>query len=150
MNKVDIREATESDLGTIDKLAKELIQSVENREGITDDVVSKNCRTLLDTPNSYILLAEINGKGVGFISITIRKTIIHSGLSGLVDEFIVSKDHRGKGLGKELIDAAVGKCRKLGCCEVEVGTEFANNNAREFYKRYGFKERGVLLQKDLL
>ena len=149
MNNVLIRIAKESDLPTIRKLAREFVDSVENREGISKDVVSKNSRNVLKDPSSYILLAEIDGKAVGFIHFTTRTTIIHSGPSGLIDELAVSKRYREKGVGKELISAAVEKCKKLGCCEAEVSTEFTNTSAREFYKRIGFEERGVIFEKDL-
>ena len=71
MNNVLIRIAKESDLPTISKLVRELVDSVENREGINKDLVSRNCQTLLHTPNSHILLAETDGKAVGLINFTV-------------------------------------------------------------------------------
>ena len=149
MNQVVIRKATQSDLSTIYELAIELTDSVKNSGGTAKDVLSENSRNVLTNPNSYILLADTEGKVIGFISFMTRKTIIHSGLCGLIDELVVSKRHRGKGVGKELISAAIEKCKKLGCCEVEVSTEFTNVNAREFYKHGGFEETGVILEKHL-
>ena len=149
MNNILIRKAKECDLPRISKLAEELIQSVDNREGIAQEVMLSNCHELLENPYCYILLAEINDKVVGFISFTTRKTILHSGLSGLIDELIVSQNNRGKGIGKKLISAAVEKCKHLGCCEVEVSTEFANTKARGFYKTCGFTERGIHFEKEL-
>jgi ribosomal protein S18 acetylase RimI-like enzyme len=68
----------------------------------------------------------------------------------LIDELVVASSFRDKGVGRELLDAAVEKCKQLGCSEVEVSTEFTNTKAKEFYKRCGFEERGVILEKDLL
>jgi len=96
------------------------------------------------------LVAEINGAIIGLIHFTIRKTLLHSGPSGLIDELVVTRSYRSRGIGGQLIDAATQKCKQLGCCEVEVSTEFANTNAREFYRKCGFEERGVILEKDLL
>ncbi len=149
MNQVVIRKATQSDLSTIYELAIELVESVKDVEGIAKDVVRQNCRNVLTNPNSYILLAGTEGKVIGFISFMTRKTIIHSGLCGLIEELVVSKRYRGKGVGKELINAAVEECKKLRCCEVEVSTEFTNVNAREFYKHCGFEETGVIVEKHL-
>ncbi len=104
MNQVVIRKATQSDLSTIYELAIELVESVKDVEGIAKDVVRQNCRNVLTNPNSYILLAETEGKVIGFISFMTRKTIIHSGLCGLIDELVVSKRYRRKGVGKELIN----------------------------------------------
>lgn len=149
MNNILIRRVIKSDIATVSKLAIELIDSVKNSEGIARDVLSENSRNALTNPNSYILVAETEGKVIGFISFMTRNTIVHSGPCGLIDELVVSKRHRRKGVGKELIKAAVEECKKLRCCEVEVSTEFTNVNAREFYKHCGFEETGVIFEKHL-
>ncbi len=149
MADIIIREARESDLLTIKKLTLEFIEAMGNTEGIDIKLIAENCRNLLSEANSYILVAEIEGIVVGFINFTTRKTILHRGLSGLIDEIIIAKGYRGKGIGKQLLSNAIEKSRRLGCCEVEVSTEKTNIKAREFYRQCGFTERGVLFEMDL-
>jgi len=149
MTEVLIREAKESDLLTIGKLTLELIEAMGSTEGIDIKLIAENCRNLLSEVNSHILVAEIEGMVAGFVNFTTRKTILHRGLSGLIDELIVAKSYRGKGIGKQLLSSAIKKSRQLGCCEVEVSTEKTNIKAREFYRQYGFTERGVFLEIDL-
>ena len=150
MDNILIREARQSDLPMIEKLMAELSDSVDNDEGFDMDVVSENLRILLRDDSFHLLVAEANGSVVGVISLAIRRTILHSGPSGLIDELVVTGSYRGKGVGGQLINAAIEKCEKLGCCEIEVSTEFTNANARKFYNDCGFEERGVLFEKDLL
>ena len=149
MKDLLIREATESDLHTIDRLGKELIRSVEDKEGLSDHAILKNCRICLNLPYSYIFIAEVSKESMGFIAFTTRRTILHAAPSALIDELIISKNYQGKGVGKELIRAAMEKCKELGCCEIEVSAELTNSNARAFYEKCGFTERGVLLERDL-
>ena len=149
MTEILIREAKESDLLTIGKLTLELIEAMSDTEGIDIKLIAENCRNLLSEANSYILVAEIEGIIVGFVNFTTRKTILHRGLSGLIDELIIAKSHRGKGIGKQLLSSAIEKSRQLGCCEVEVSTEKTNIKAREFYRQCGFTERGVFFEIDL-
>ena len=149
MSEILIREAKESDLLTIGKLTLELIETMGNTEGIDIQLIAENCRNLFSEANSYILVAEIEGIIVGFVNFTTRKTILHRGLSGLIDELIVAKSYRGKGIGKQLLLSAIKKSCQLGCCEVEVSTEKTNTKAREFYRQYGFIERGVFFEMDL-
>jgi len=149
MTEILIREAKESDLLTIGKLTLELIEAMGNTEGIDIKLIAENCRNLLSKVNSNILVAEIEGVVAGFVNFMTRKTILHGGLSGLIDELIVAKSYRGKGIGKQLLSSAIEKSRQLGCCEVEVSTEKTNIKAREFYRQYGFTERGVLFEIDL-
>ena len=149
MIEILIREAKESNLLTIGKLTLELIEAMSDTEGIDIKLIAENCRNLLSEDNSYILVAEIEGIVVGFVNFTTRKTILHRGLSGLIDELTIAKNYRGKGIGRQLLSSAIEKSRQLGCCEVEVSTEKTNIKAREFYRQCGFTERGVLFEIDL-
>ena len=149
MTDIIIREARESDLLTIKKLTLELIEAMGNTEGIDIKLIAENCQNLLSEANSHILVAEIEGVVAGFLNFTTRKTILHRGLSGLIDEIIIAKSYRGKGIGKQLLSSVIEKSRQLGCCEVEVSTEKTNIKAREFYRQCGFTERGVLFEIDL-
>ena len=149
MTEILIREAKESDLLIIGKLTLELIEAMGDTEGIDLKLIAENCQNLLSEANSHILVAEIKGVVVGFLNFTTRKTILHRGLSGLIDELIIAKNYRGKGIGKQLLSSAIEKSRQLGCCEVEVSTEKTNAKAREFYRQCGFMERGVLFEIDL-
>ena len=149
MTDIIIREARESDLFTIRKLTLELIEAMGNTEGIDIKLIAENCQNFLSEANSHILVAEIEGVVVGFLNFMTRKTILHRGLSGLIDELIVAKSYRGKGVGKQLLSSAIEKSRQLGCCEVEVSTEKTNIKAREFFRQCGFTERGLLFEIDL-
>ena len=149
MTKILIRKAQLSDLSSIKKLVTKLVDSLANTKDIDSNQVANNLKTLFKDLNSYIFVAEIKGTITGFINFTIRKTISHRGLSGLIDELVVSKKFQGKGIGNQLVLTAIKKCRQLGCCEVEVSTEKTNIKARDFYKKCGFEERGLLFELDL-
>jgi len=149
MTGIIIREAKESDLLTIKQLTFELIETMGDTEGIDVKLIAENCQNFLSEANSHILVAEIGGVVVGFVNFATRKTILHRGLSGLIDELIVAKSYRGKGVGKQLLSSVIEKSRQLGCCEVEISTEKTNIKAREFYRQCGFTERGLLFEIDL-
>ena len=149
MNDILIRKARESDLPAIGELVAELIDTMDNTEGIDIGIALKTCKHLVTDASSHFLVAEIARTSVGFINFTIRQTILHRSPSGLIDELVVAKEYQGKGVGKQLVLAAIEKCKQLGCCEVEVSTEKTNIKARRFYSKCGFGERGMLLEVDL-
>jgi GNAT superfamily N-acetyltransferase len=149
MTKICIREAKETDIPMIEKLTRELVKILDNTEGIDVQLVANNCKSLIHDPVSYFFVAELNKTVVGFINVTTRKTILHQGLSGLIDELIVAEKYQNKGIGAQLVFAVIERCRQLGCCEVEVSTEITNTKARELYTKCGFKERGLLFEADL-
>ena len=149
LNDITITPATEADLPSIKPLLLELMDTMDNTEGFDIEQSFENCGILIKDPAHYMLLAKDKDTFVGFVNFTTRKTIMHPRPSGLVDELIVSRSYRGLGIGKQLILAAIQKCRELECCEVEVSTEKSNAKAREFYQRCGFEEDAVLLEIDL-
>ncbi len=149
MKDILIREATESDLPAIGKLLKDLADAMDNTEGIDTGIAIKTCEHLLNDASSHILVAAKEKSPVGFINFTVRQTILHRSPSASIDELVVAEEYRSKGVGKQLVLAAIEKCRQLGCCEVEASTEKTNLEAREFYKQCGFEERGMLFEADL-
>ncbi len=149
MNNILVREATESDLPAIGKLLEDLADVMDSTEGIDTGIALRTCEHLLNDDKSHFLVAAKEKSPVGFINFTVRQTILHRSPSASIDELVVAEGYRSKGVGKQLVLAAVEKCRQLGCCEVEASTEKTNLEAREFYKQCGFEERGTLFEADL-
>ena len=143
---ITVELATEADLPSIKPLLLELMDVMDNTEGFDVEQSFENCIILIKNPAHHMLVAKDKDTVVGFVNFTTRKTIMHPRPSGLIDELIVSRSYRGLGIGKQLILAAIQKCRELECCEVEVSTEKSNTKAKEFYLRCGFEEDAVLLE----
>jgi GNAT superfamily N-acetyltransferase len=149
MKDILIRKAAKSDLPVIGKLLAELINAMDDTEGIDIGIDLKTCEQLLKDDNSHFLVAELKTTPVGFINFTVRQTVLHRSPSAMIDELVVTKEYQGKGIGKQLVLAAIDECRQLGYCEVEVSTEKTNVKARKFYKKCGFNKREILFEVDL-
>ena len=149
LNNLIIRKATFSDLSIVSSLINELVDSLNRLDNIDVNIAVKNYHRILRDGNSHMVLAEVDNQIVGFVNFSIRQSLLHKGCSGMIDELIVSKAFRDKEIGTKLLDAAIKECKDLGCCEIEVSTESSNTSALQFYKRYGFDEKGVFLEKDL-
>jgi len=148
--EITIEPVVEADLPLIKLLLTELMEAMADTEGFDVDKSIEKFRTLIKDPAQCILVARQRDSLLGFVNFTIRKTMMHPGPSGLIDELVVSKSSRGAGIGKQLIQAVIDKCRESGCYEVEVSTEKSNTKARRFYKTCGFEEDAVLLELGLI
>jgi GNAT superfamily N-acetyltransferase len=142
-------EAIESDLPAIIALLEELSLSLESSNDLDQRQLMSNGLALIHDPRAHILLAKDGANAVGLIHFSTRKTALHPTPSALIDELVVTQSYRSKGIGSELLKAAIQKCRQLGCCELEVSMESSNHKARDFYHKHGFAEEAVLLEMDL-
>jgi GNAT superfamily N-acetyltransferase len=148
-DNIQIDVAAESDLDEVVSLLRELVDTVEDQGGIDIKVAAGNLAALLGDSNSHLLVARKGGEVVGFVNFTVRRTALHAGPSGLIDELVVRSSLRGSGVGRSLVMAAADTCRRLGCAELEVSTEKTNAAARRFYRQCGFDEDAVLLEMAL-
>jgi GNAT superfamily N-acetyltransferase len=136
-------------LPAIKGLLAELINAIGDTECIDIRVAPGIWERLLRDARSHFLVAAAGGTPVGLIHFTTRQTVLHRSPSGMIDELVVTAKYQGQGIGKQLVLAAIERCRQLGCCEVEVSTEQMNLKAREFYRKCGFNKTEILFELDL-
>lgn len=78
----------------------------------------------------YYLLADIGGQVVGLAAFHIVGGVGH------LDQLLVAKGFRRRGLGSRLLREFERLCRAEGCHKLTLET--AEYQAREFYERHGF------------
>jgi len=149
MNDTVIRKARKSDLPAVRRLLAELTNAMDDTECVDMQVTPGTWEHLLSDARSNLLVATARETPIGLIHFTIRQTVLHRSPSAMIDELIVTNESQGKGIGKQLVLAAIERCRQLGCCEVEVSTEQTNLKARRFYRKCGFDKEEILFELDL-
>jgi len=85
-----------------------------------------------------VWLAVTEEETIGLVS------LIVNGEEAEVDPLIVSSAHRGRGVGRELVDRAVEEARKLGVLCLCVKPAARNVEAVTFYHDSGFRTLGHL------
>lgn len=85
-----------------------------------------------------IFIAEEEGKIIGLCWCT----LVDRGIDrqGEISEFYIKEEHRGKGIGKELLETAKQFFTSEGVQVVFVWTHHGNEAAIELYKCAGFRE----------
>lgn len=100
-------------------------------------------QAIISDPAQFILVSE-NAQGIdGYIRLSCGSNAPVEGCSDIeISTFYVQPRHRGKGIGKRLLHAALDHCRQQGVASVWLSTNAENMPAIAFYISQGFKEVG--------
>ncbi len=114
----------------------------ESISGFDPARVAPQLERLLSTPGlgaGWIALAD--DVAVGYLLAVYVFSLEHAGLTAEIDEFFVSPDVRGSGIGSQLIREAEAEFIRIGCTNVSLQLSRHNDTARRFYHRFGYAER---------
>ena len=124
---VDIRLLGPHELSVLDRCA----------EDVFDKPVSRRlAKEFLDDSRHHIVVAVENGIVVGM---TTGVHYVHPDKPPqlFINEVGVASSHRGRGIGRDLLDALVRHAAGLGCTEAWVLTDRDNTAARRLYESAG-------------
>ena len=138
---VQIRRATLNDIEEIEALLQELIgDPLNDRTRFYKDAFSSE---------DYVgLVAEKEGDIIGYVDLWGFPDPGHGAVLGVILNFIVSKEHRKKGIGDSLLKEAVRVAEKRNFREFHVWTEFRNEVAIRLYKKHGFTNESLVLERE--
>jgi GNAT superfamily N-acetyltransferase len=98
----------------------------------------------------HTLVAEMDGRVVGFIGVIILPVYEYSIPVGWILALSVAEHHRRKGIGKALIAAAEDDLRSRGIEDVRLHSGLQRDDAHEFYTRLGYDKTGYRFKKRLI
>ena len=87
----------------------------------------------------YYIVAESENDLIGYISCHTQYLLHHCGKVAEIQELFVAKDHRGKGIGKLLVNFIEEKVMEAGCISFEVTANNRRNETHQFYTSMGFE-----------
>ncbi len=105
-------------------------------------------RIIENTDLGTIFLAEESGQVLGVITLSYPHAIRCGGNYSCIEEFIVDEKGRGKGVGGQLLKAAIAEAQSRGCYELQVNRP--SELGYPVYIRYGWKDLGKHLNLKLL
>lgn len=131
--KVEIRKVEKQDLDFVYKSICEL----ENEEldfKVFKEIFNEN---ILNSKNLY-LIAENENEGLGFISFHTQNLLHHCGRVGEIQEFFINENHRGKGIGRQLIEKIMQYANQNNLKSIEVTTNRRRVENVLIYENLGF------------
>ncbi|WP_103350363.1 GNAT family N-acetyltransferase [Amycolatopsis sp. CA-128772] len=90
-------------------------------------------------PNQLLVVVVSDNEPVGTLQLTIIPGLARRGaLRGQIEAVRIRADHRGSGLGANLIRWAINESRQRGCALVQLTSDVSRTDAHRFYERLGF------------
>jgi GNAT superfamily N-acetyltransferase len=105
-------------------------------------------RGLLSEQQAYVCALE-NEQIIGFGSLTFKNNLWQEGYLAHVDELVVDRAYRERGIGTQLLAHLIEIARRKGCRRVELDSAFHRTKAHQFYESQGFENRAFLYSKQL-
>ena len=139
---IEIRKATiEDEVGVFD-LLRQLLSSVPPSESAVNspsgtdtfgEIVNKD-------EKGTIFVAEEDDKMIGLITLSYPTAIRCGGKYSCIEEFIVSEQARGKGVGGKLLEVAIAEATARCCYEIQVNRP--SELGYPVYLQHGWEDLG--------
>jgi len=113
----------------------EMLQSVSIFRP-NDVKLSGLAESFLRVEGNHAFIAECNGQVIGFGSVLMIERI-RGGRAAIIEDVVVCKDARGKGIGSLIVSSLISFAKDTGCFKV---TLVASDDNIKFYERCGFEK----------
>lgn len=102
-------------------------------------------------PDRFVLVAEQDGAVVGYVFAGLEGAdyMVLRGPAGAVYDLVVDPDHRGRGIGRTLLDAALAALAERGAPRAVLSTAEKNSSAQRLFERTGFRRTMIEMTREL-
>lgn len=138
MNKINIRPAVRTDCPRLMELVQELATFEREPDAVTVTPEHFEESGFGANPVWWAIVAEVDGVVVGFALYYIRYST-WKGQRMFLEDLIVTEEHRGKGIGKLLLDELIVIARERGFSGMLWQVLDWNEPAIKFYEKYHAK-----------
>ena len=136
---LSIRRAEAADAETVGRLLHDFNTEFDDYTPGAS-ALAENIRKLLDEGHIRVLLGG-GAQALGLALLRFRPSIWTDSLDCYLEELYVVPDHRGMGLGRALVEAAMDLARREGAAHMDLGTAAPDVAARGLYESLGFSNR---------
>lgn len=105
----------------------------------------------LTDPAVVLLVAEDHGDVIGYAYATVEgyDYMALRGPAGVLQDIVVEPEFRGRGVGRQLLEAAVAELATRGAPRVVLSTAERNETAQRLFARAGFRRTMVEMTREL-
>ena len=121
--------------------AYHLAKSTRFKNHFSEFTFEKRMDALNRRDRLIVYVAEDKNESIGYCMASV------DGLAGEIDSLFIKMELRNQGLGEELMILALRWLEKQNCKTIRVSIAEGNESALDFYRRFGFTERFVVMQR---
>lgn len=124
-----------------------LLKQLDNAAG---PLTEKAIKYMINSPCNRLFVARKldNKEIIGMLTMIVFR--IPFAKKGLLEDLVVDKEHRGKGIGTKLITTAINQARKEGVLCLDFTSRPTRVAANNLYQRLGFKKRETNIYRIIL
>lgn len=137
-----IRNLESNDMDQSYKLLNELYDNQ-----IEYDIFENKYNNSLSDNNFYGIVAEENGIILGVLISRVVNRLVKSKDILFIDDIIVNKDCRSKGIGSLLLRNAINFAKEQNCETIELKSYISNEKSHKLYEKIGFKKLHYAFKK---
>lgn len=98
-------------------------------------------RAILDEPElGKLFVLRVDGKVAGMANALFTISTAEGGRALLLEDVIVAGEHRGKGLGRQLVEHVLHWAKLRGIVRITLLADCENRPALDFYRKLGFTD----------
>jgi GNAT superfamily N-acetyltransferase len=135
INIEQLKSFSREDLASINKLLKQL-------DSDAAPLTKKNVEEMINSSSNHLFIARRleNKEVVGMLTLIVYRIPVWK--KGWLEDLVVDKENRNKGIATRLINHAIEKAKGEGVLSLNLTSHRIKKvEANKFYKRLGFKQR---------
>ena len=142
---ITVRKAIETDILCILELYSQLAITppAEQNYSVNLDKYRRAFIQIQEATGYNLLVAEDQGKVIGTMVLIIVPNLSHNALPwAAIENVVVDKEYRRKGIGRLLMDYATARAKEAGCYKIQLISDKRRTESHKFYRNLGYKASG--------
>jgi len=141
MATIEIGDAVDGDLAGVLRVLAE--SGIDGGSSFTVEEAREHLARIRQWPNFRLFVVRVDGQIAGTYSLVIMDKLGKRGTpAGVVEDVAVSPAMQGRGVGRAMMEHAIGECRKAGCYKLALSSNVKRGPAHKFYESLGFERHG--------
>lgn len=153
-NKITFSFAKAKDFEQIRILLDEITENIRehknwnNYKVYSETLQQKEIFKKILKSDSKLFIAKINNAIVGLINMQVILNLRHGWKRAHIEEFVIKKEFRRKGIGSKLLKETIKYCKKENIKVIKLMCGNQLDEAQKFYEKNGFefKDKGYRLE----